>query len=107
MYVMEVALAAKSKFNFNTIGKSEENKVGIATMKVFQEHRLTQLSNKSLAPGKEVLVCLIYGDQVEVKVGVGIIRVPGIGSAEKSGHNLLICLASCYKAVHDDLVVLR
>jgi hypothetical protein len=26
---------------------------------------------------------------------------------EKSGHNTLIRLASCYEAVHDDLVVLR
>jgi hypothetical protein len=62
MYVMEVALAAKPKFNFCPIGKSEENKVGIATMKVFQEHWLTQLANKSLAPGQEVLVRLICSD---------------------------------------------
>src|SRR5690349_1873559 len=76
-------------------------------MKIFLKHRRTQPSDKSLALGEEVVVSLIGGDQVEIKVRVGISRVPGIGAAEKSSHNPLICLASCDKAVHDDLVVLR
>ena len=68
--------------------------------------RLPELVH-SLAPGEEVIIRLICSDQVEIKVGEGVSRSPGIGAAEKSGHHPLICEACGNKAVQDKLVVLR
>src|SRR6266702_4585436 len=105
--MIEVALAAKSKFNFSAFGKDGENEVGAVTIIVFQEHRFTQKSNKCLAPCEEVIVGLISNDQPEIKVGVDISRAPGIGATDKSGDHTLIYLASLYKAIRDYLVVMR
>jgi len=59
----------------------------------FQENRLTQQSYKSLAICEEVIVYLIS-------------RISGVGSAEESGNNTIICLASNHKAVNNSLKVL-
>ena len=80
--MIELALPAKRKFNFGPIGKNAENNVW--QVEVFQEHRLTQQSDKRLAPGDEVLVSLIGGDQAKIKVGVCISRAPGIGAEEEA-----------------------
>src|SRR5437870_13540202 len=105
--MIEVALAAKSKFNFSAVRKDGENEVGAVTIIVFQEHRFTQQSDKCLAPCEEVIVRLISNDQPEIKVGVDISCAPGIGATDKSGDHTLIYLASCYKAVRNDLMVTR
>src|SRR5262249_29592146 len=105
MHVMELAFASKRKFNLCPIGKNAENKV--REVEVFQQQRLTQQADKRLAPGDEVLVSCIGGDQAKIKVGVGIRRVPGIGAVKGGSHDTRIGLARYDKAVHDDLVVRR
>ncbi len=55
---------------------------------------------------QKVIVCLIKRDQAEINVGIGIGRVPGVGTAEEGGHHTLICLASGHKAMNHGLAVL-
>jgi hypothetical protein len=97
MIGIELAFVAKRKFNLYPIEKNAENKV--RKVEVVQQQRLTQQSDKRLAPGDEVLVSCISGDQAKIKVGVCIRCAPGIGAVEGSGHDTLICLACCYKVI--------
>ena len=90
--LLEMALAAKPEVNFCTVGERDENRVG--NVKILQEGRLPQQSYKCLAPGDEVLISLICGGHAEIKVGVLISLVPGIGSTQNSGHNALKQLQS-------------
>ena len=106
--MMEATLATKSKFSFCPVGKNEENKITPITFMVFQEHRFAQLPDKCLASSEEIIVCIIGGDQVEIKVREGIRSAPGIrASWRKAATTRSSCLASCYKAVINDLVVMR
>src|SRR5262245_24816097 len=103
--MIESALAAKRKLTFGAIGKDEEH-VHRRT-KVFQERRLPQQPHKRLAPGDELLVRRIGGDQAKIDVGVRISPAPSVRAAEKRGYHPLIRLARRDKAIQEGPVVMR
>jgi len=64
-------------------------------------------STEGFAPGAEIVVSVIGGEDEEIKVRVGICCALGIGADETGNEHALVSLASCEKAVKDDSVVRR
>ena len=55
---------------------------------------------------QKVIVGLIKRHQAEINVGIGIGRIPGVGTAEEGRHHPLICPGYGHKAMNHGLAVL-
>ena len=83
MDVRELALAAKHKLTFDSIGERKEHDIKAVITEDFQEDRFSQQPYKRLSTGEEVVIRLIERDQAEINIGIGISFIPGIGAAEE------------------------
>src|SRR4051812_7292912 len=100
--MLEMALPTYPQLYLNAVVKN--NEVIIRFPKILQKERLAQRARKLFSLSQECFMRLIRGDQVEIKIGVGVCRTAGIGATEKSGHNAGVALTDSNKAIDDDLV---